>query len=370
MPKRKKKDSGNDDAETINTVTVKCALRNRCLNEVVYNAIQEDVTIMSSMAVEASRYIHFMLSLYFYNDIFDINVIFPLSEQQQRQRAQRAARRAQLGQPAQQEKQINFGYYFYSLLNKNAHRIDPDYREIRGDLPLYDNSNRSNILIDLVKTYTTVFRTNIVTHAWKRLRNFFLLFTYTNDNGEQVKLVYADIRSTLEYLFYRDTDSVPQEALLQLLETHLQWNRQNRLFDISDGEQYFKHIELFYRLQRFNESNGLKNFKLIPQFKFGAIHIRYDTQAMFQLLKSKNLIEPPDVSDEIKKANGNWWRDYIQQNKDEQIKMWFQFFKPPETRNKKFNFSLQTDGVAVSFSMHKPSEKPLKWSKDGKALGM
>lgn len=369
MPKRKKQDN-NDAEETTNTVTVKCALRKRCLNEDVYKAIQEDVTMMSSLAVEASRYIHFMLSLYFYNDIFDINEIFPLSEQQQRQRANRAAKRAQLGQPPKQEKQINFGYYFYSLLPKYAHRIDQVYRELRGDLPLYDNSHRSNILIHLVTTYETVFRTNIVTHAWKRLRKFFLKFTYTNDNGEEVHYKTADIRSTMEYLFYRVTDSVPQEALLQLLETHLQWNRQNRLFDINDGEQYFKHIELFYRLQRFNETNRHKNFKLIPQFKFGAIHIRYDTQGMFDLLKKKNLLKPPDVSDEKKKANPKWWRDHIQQNADEKKKMWFQFFKPPETRNKKFNFSLQTDGVAVSFSMHKPNEKPLEWSKDGKALGM
>lgn len=347
----------NDDEQDLSTV--KCALRKRCKNEEVYNAIQEDVTMISSLAVEASRYIHFMLSAYFSNDIFDINTIFPPS-------AKRVRRAQQLQR--QVEEKIDFGYYFYALLPKYADQLHPVYREMRGNLPLYDISHRSNLMIDVIKQFKTSIRNNIVVHAWTRIKKFFLHFGYENENGEFVKFKYADIRSTLFYLFYRETDEVPREDLLQSLEQDLQWNRNERLFDIDIGDNYFKHIALFYRLQRFNENNRYKNFKLIPLFHFGSLHIQYDTQAMFALLKKLNLLKPPDVPEEKRKKK-NWWRDHIQQNEVEKRKMWLDFFKPPETYKKKFNFSLRTDGVAVSFSMRKPADKTSQWSNNGEAYG-
>lgn len=84
-------------------------------------------------------------------------------------------------------------------------------------------------------------------HAFSRLQKFFGKFGRPNEQGKFVNLKYNDMRHRhiLEYLFYRETKSVPDQELLQLMTVHLRWNGE-RLLDI-DSNRYYKHIEPFYR---------------------------------------------------------------------------------------------------------------------------
>lgn len=130
---------------------------------------------------------------------------------------------------------------------------------------------------------------------------------------------------------------------------HLNWNGVDKFYDLGTKEckTYYKHIEIFYRLQRFNERHRYKNFKLIPKFHHGCLHIQYDSQAIYGTLKKLKLVKKPNISAEERKKN-NWERDYYQKHQDE---LWKPFFKIPETKKKKFRGSIKTDGVAISFSM-------------------
>lgn len=326
MPKRK-------DSK-INS-TVKCGLRKHCLSDELFIRIQNDVREMSALAIESSRYILWDLMRKWDDDDFP-------------------------------QRKIDFGYYFKALCiqeiraNRRLYVLDPEYSELRGDLPLYSCKLRSNIREQLINGYEMAFQNNLKVHAYKRLSNFFRKFGYE----------YRDMRDTLGYLFHRETDSVPDQILLNCMIDHLEWDQQ-RLYDI-DSDEYFKHIKLFYRLQRFNETNRYKNFKLIPQHHYGAIHIRYDTQAMFHLLNSMKLIDKKNelnITDE-QKAKKNWRRNYYQNNNDARRNMWLAVFKPPETNTKEFDYTISTDGVAVSFGMHKKGKKTEQVSSDGRAIGL
>lgn len=312
---------------------MKCALKKRCKNQELFDQIQEDVREMSALAVEASRYCHFDLMRHFEQNIF----------------------------PTQK---IDFSFYFRALLTQNPGWLDPAYSQIRGNLRFYSNECRSNIMVDLISQYETAFKNNLKVHGYSRMRKFFKTCVMYDENGEIVPIEDPAIRDTLAFLFNRESDALPDQGLLLVLRLDLHWTGE-KLIDI-DSAQYFKHVEIFYRLQRFNEINLMKNFMLIPQHHFGSVHIRYDTQAMFYVLDRLKLIEPP----EGEKMTQIQFRNYVQQNEEVRKKMWFSFFKTPETRNKKFNFSLQTDGVAVSFSMNNKNKDTHKWTDDGLTYGI
>lgn len=63
--------------------------------------------------------------------------------------------------------------------------------------------------------------------------------------------------------------------------------------DIGSHENYYKHVEPFYKMQRLSDEERLKNFELIPQYHFGAVHAwQYDQQGMFEMLNRLKLIKP------------------------------------------------------------------------------
>lgn len=357
--KKTKTDNGeptieNEENPNTVTVTVKCALKKRCLNDRLFQRIQEDVAEMSKLAVEASRYAHFDLMRKWRNGNFP-------------------------------RRKIDFSHFFKALLEQNRDTLDPEYAEIRGNLPFYNNSHRINLMNHLIKQLKTAFTNNIKMHAYNRLRKFFKTFITVNRRGEAVHFENDVIKNTLKFLFNEETDALPNQTLLELLRNYLGWNGQT-LFDVYT-DKYYRHVELFYRLQRYNEQHRYKNFRLIPQFAYGSLHIRYDTQAMFEVLRSLKLIKPdaklkseqkeinrkirefnktiPEKQKHLRKRiNNEWSRDYIQNNEHARREMW-SFFKFPETDNKLFNFSIQTDGVAVSFSMVKLKIQPKSTEPNG-----
>lgn len=299
--------------------TVKCALTKRCLDNALWNRIQDDVKIMSALAVEATLLIYFDLMRKFERREF------PTAD-------------------------IPFGQYFRVLSTKNEWKLDQEYRQLRGNLPFYNCDYRSNIIQEMINRYKTAFKNNLKMHAWNRLRRFFKTLQFYDEEGNIVVFdqteMNAQILATLKYLFYEITDSVPSQILLDAMEDHLFWNG-DRLFDI-DTNRYYKHVQLYYDLQRYNENNRHKNFKLIPLHSFGSKHIQYDTQALFYTLKALGKMPSDHIPQEMRNGK-SWHRDYVQRY--EQDQMWKKYFKPVETVNRKFRYSIKTDGVAVSFSM-------------------
>lgn len=288
MVKRK----AEGEVENFEIVVVKRGLHSVCKNDTVYNRIQEDVREMSSLIVESSIYIHYVLMKRWKDENFE---------------------------------SLNFLDLFYHLMQKKKakYTIDYEYEKLRITMPLYDSSYRPNIYRDACNQYETIFHNNMWMHSYNRLRRY---FKFETDR----KRVYK----TLSYLFSSNSKEIPDEELLNRMRIDLDWNGEK--FDkIQNKKLYWSSMKLFYNLQRYNERNNLKNFALIPIFKHGLKHIRYDSTGLYYMLCNLKL---------FKGSIKTFERDTE----------WRKYFKFPETRTKQFNYSLQTDGVAVSFSMKKP----------------
>lgn len=155
------------------------------------------------------------------------------------------------------------------------------------------------------------------------------------DSSNISKQILENCIKTLSYLFETNSTKIPDGELLKKLQTELQWNGE-KFTDLKLQSKYWKSLYLFYNLQRYNECNNYKNFALVPLFKHGMHHIRYDSFAFYNALCSLKLYSGP-------------WKTF------ERDKQWRIHFKFPETANKCFNYSMQTDSVSVSFSMSKHS---------------
>lgn len=292
MPKRKNSEDSNGSELSTNDeiVVVKKGLAATCKNQMVYDKIQKDVTEMSALIVEASVHIHYSLMKRWAAGDFS---------------------------------KVNFLDYYYPLMQKkkDKYKLDPDYEQLRVSMPLYDSAFRSNIFVDSAKQYAVIFHNNIWMHAYNRLRRFF--------KPEPDK---RKVYQTLSYLFETKSAHLPDDILLERLKTELDWNGE-KLDKLKLKDRFWDSMPLFYNLQRYNERNNLKNFALIPIRKHGLHHIRYDSFAFQNLLSGLKLYKPkPKIL-----------------LRDE----WFDYFKFPETHSKKYNHSMQTDGVSISFSMKK-----------------
>lgn len=288
----KRKSDSPTPPDQVEIVVVKRCLRSTCRNEVIFEKIQKDVREMSSLIVEASIYIHYSLMKRWKDGNFE---------------------------------EMKFLDYYYPLMKSKRPKyiIDTEYNAMRGTMPLYDSSFRSNLFVDSANQYTTIFHNNIWMHAYNRLRRFFKKFQVDN----------SEIYRTLSYLFEKNSTKIPNDLLLEKLRSELQWDGE-KLTELKLKNKYWSSIKLFYNLQRYNEANNYKNFSLVPIFKHGLHHIRYDSFAFEMLLASVGL----------RKTNRATF------DRDAE---WRKYFTFPETSSKKFNYSLQTDGVSVSFSMAK-----------------
>lgn len=244
--------------------SVKCGLRTRIRSQVLFDGILDDVREMSALAVETSLYIMFKLQRQWERGEF------PTSK-------------------------IKFLPYFYHVLhnNKEKYKIDPNYVKVRGSIGYYDGSARTNIFTQLSKVYETNFINNIIVHGYKRLR------AYLYRKGHDSETVYR----TLDKLFNpRSTHDANDACLNDLAE--IGYNG-GGFYDLKTN--YFKYIEIFYRLQRSIEDhninqhlNGQRNFKrvftLIPLFHHGLKHIQYDTRALWELAKKLKIFEGTEAA--------------------------------------------------------------------------
>lgn len=206
---------------------------------------------MSQLIVEAAIYMHFVLY-----DQWDKNSF--------------------------SDQPIRFLNFFYALLDGALpkYKMIDEYAALRGDLKLHDKSFRTNVFTEQAQLFGTTFKNNFVKHAFPRLQRF--LRRFEKDRGI--------VRETLLHLFAGGAEKKKYLAnahLISKMKEHLHY-KDNSLHDIY---LCHKHIELFYRLQSYNEKEGLKNFSLVPIFHHGLHHIAYDSRAFWQLLCRLELYE-------------------------------------------------------------------------------
>lgn len=178
------------------------------------------------------------------------------------------------------DKPINFLDFYYPLLDKPAAKyiLDPKYKELRGNLEFYVKKHRSNLYVNQSLIFETCFKNNLFMHGYSRVRRFLRGFE------SDAKVVYQ----TLDTLFNKNSKFKPNDRLIEQMKSHLKYDG-NGLHDIQ--AKYFRHIKFFYMLQCYNHERGLKNFKLVPEFKSGRHHIAYDTKAFWSLLCSVGMFQ-------------------------------------------------------------------------------
>ena len=329
-PGKRKKDDAIEAVQTKllkkepkNLKTIKCSLSTllKTTNKtILLEEIKNNVNILSDLLVETSIYIHF-----YYNKILQAN------------------RHAEI---EHETKRNYFMEFFYHLQkgSKTKYILDDEYSKLRNQhgIELYDMSYKSQLMNFAATTYTTVLMNNIQVHMYNRVRRFF-------------KHVQPELNSysTLKYLFQDETEQ-PNEKLLKELKTKLNFN--GTFKDLTT--KWMTFIPFLYRLQRFREKENIKNFTIFPIFKHGSKHIRYDTSGLHKLLRSvvktkklydenNNEIKIPSSFTEFQLRRGEYW------------KLLFNIDKF-ETKTKKFDYSISTNGVDVSLSMNSLKPKVIK----------
>lgn len=299
LKKRKTKTKENDipDGMQKELFTVKRGLHSQCIEEEVYRRIQDDVQEMSKLLVEFSIYTHYILNKKWANNDFT---------------------------------KVRFLDHFYVLsavrnanMSTKTETMDSEYMRLRVDNinGLHNRSGKSNSIVFAAKQYETSFNNNIWMHAYVRVKRFLKNFT------ENKTVVYR----TLDFLFNRNSKNDTNPHLIRMMELSLGYDGE-RFLDVKSKPH--KYLKFFYRLQCYNNALGRRNFALVPIYKHGLHHIRYDTQGLHYLLSS------------LRKTGGIKIKDFKTEH-------WKKYFKLPETGNRKFNGSISTDGVAISFTMYR-----------------
>lgn len=285
-PPKNKRSNRIEDGFT--TRTRKFCLRKILKDERILRRIEEDCLEMSSLSYEASLLIYYNLykRLYGGEDI---------------------------------EKFAALDYFYQLKANApNKYLLDERYVSMRNGLPKYmGDGGRSNLFIALAKGYDTVFKNNIWMHAYSRVRK---LLRRLNPDASS-----SDIRDNLKYLFTKKEDGMKGNKTLNF---HFDWERWH--FSQSKFRPY-TYVRDFFNIQCLNESNGWKNFTLVPLFKAGRQHIQYDRRSFCGMLSSIGLL-PKKLNDKGKLVNI-----------DEKELNWNDFIDLPDNFDKSFT----TDGVTV-----------------------
>lgn len=194
------------------------------------------------------------------------------------------------------------------------------------------------------RTYATAFMNNIQIHAANRLYRYFKHRVEHYDIPFSVST--QEIYDTLNVLFNRKSDKEPNEYLLACMVED--FGNVYTFYNINFNNKYHEPFEFFYKLQKYNEINGLRNFVLIPQNHLKRHYIQLDSVDLYNLLQRNNLF---GINASGKSSCSNLTK--FNEQRDE---WWKNFFNISsiETSNRKFRYMFQTDGYAVSISMRKP----------------
>lgn len=257
--------------------------------------------------------------------------------------------------------------------------MDEDYRVLRErrGMQLHDISFKGQMVKLIYQEYERAFHTNLHVHGRTRIARFLThhqkeriartleavknreepgedcraLFNYVQTLEKQTKLRKKLgkfswknlVNPTLHYLFSGGPRDEANDVLLRDLEVEIQLPRDATFNGLE--EEPCRFLKYFYKLQCWAEkTEGASTFCLVPIFKHGRHHIRIDTDALCELLRSIKIPNVPP-SDEFRPKKGEYWRRFFT-NK-------YVSWQEDGARDRWFDFSITTDGVAVSLSMQR-----------------
>lgn len=240
-----------------------------------------------------------------------------------------------------------------------------EYYMLAHDVRPPELSNCTQVHTFAVQEYERNFKTNIKTHAWNRTKR---LFDYYSG-------VEKDKYNTLEYLFDKDSDIVPNAYVLSLLRTYdevlkpltkitpeekIRREIENEsviprgwLSTLKDDKEWYRHAYEFINLLQWFYHHNIeepyfqkKLFIAIPQSKIQNHFVTIDTTALIEITNS--------FQEKGKKTNIRSLEDGLNAPgfKDS---FWRKFFKIDELNcgRQYFDFSVNTNGVAAHFKMKK-----------------
>lgn len=291
--------------------TIKCSLNGICVDENIKRQIENDVTEISWLMVDASVYIRHQL----YSNAQ--NGDFPTTN--------------------------NIEEYFKHLRvfeNPNAYPLAAGYDEIRQQSGFHRKYVcKQNIFNFAWQKYQTAFRNNIVMHLEKHLNRFLknvqtIMLQQSHHTAAQREQLYRARTHALAYLFGLNENYPVNDQLIWIL-LGFGWDGVP-ISDFRLSSKFYLYFELLYNIQAFNSEMGLKNFNLVPIFKHRRHHVHYDNVALMQLLGTVYRVKQnwPVFSQDLR---GRW---------DEHFRVGHL-----ETYHHRFALSIETDGAAASVSM-------------------
>lgn len=295
--------------------TIKCSLNRICSSDAIKDQITEDVLQMSELTVEAAIYIRHLL----YSDARA--GVFPKGK-------------------------IEFDACFKHLrqhVNPNSYPLSEQYEDIREELGMtHKYICHHNPFNHAWKAYKTAFINNIVTHMETRVNRFLknyqtIVLGRPNKTVAERDLLYRQRVRTLTHVFGPNDVvwDIHDDELLEAL-AYFGWDGQQiTKFRLQD--EYYRYFRLLYYIQDFNTLYGLKNFHLVPIYRHGRHHIRYDATSFKDLIRRVYGRHQWDAQ----RSNEDNWRDYFNFNR---------LVRPNQT----FPTSISTDGVAVSIYLTRP----------------
>lgn len=231
-------------------------------------------------------------------------------------------------QPKKRE-YIRFFHQLQTIPASSAPKMNARYDRIRRDnkMPSYNQNVKANIHLYAADQYMVNFKTNVTTHARAHVTRFLRRLYPTRKKEDRKKL-----NDTISHLFFSTSTAAPDKQMMQRVKKVL--DPPKTLFR-NLTSNWYACVPSLWRLQRFNEANELRNFKLFPQYSHGRKAIEIDTQSMVRLI---NEIAPIDQRLSQKTQYAQTWSP------------WINYFKH-ETKNHHFDFRLITDHVFGALQM-------------------
>lgn len=340
---------------------VKCALRKSLTDgnidkERFLENIREKSIGCTKITRLASLLIHFVFySIIDSNDQNKINQFFNVTDDGRKQNS-----------PTEQV--IN--EYFYAVLT--GYTESPEYpMDKHGRVFLRmmqtfaveppNNDFMLNIFKHQYQQFHTNFKNNIVVHAKKRIQSFLKQVKYEinpvpgditpNEKKRHRDGNYKCVHQTTRFLF--DGTIEFDNELLEVFENVCQPNEDNLCGLFSElRNDWFKLLPIFVRLQLHifrRQQSGLKghNFVVVPQSSFQRRHIHIDTESLYGIcaqLKSEIIVK------KTKKKSTNHPRNYFTKSPN---KLWKEILNVEMKGYDRFDYSVFTDGVAVSLCCKK-----------------
>lgn len=360
-------DDGDGDGEPVFEevpCSIKCCLRKVLIEtenkERFLRQLRTNCITCTKIARLASLLIHFVFYSVIEMDNNTVNAFFDVEDNNQMKNS-----------PTEQKLKD----FFYAVL-KNYTRSEeyPMWEYGKDFLKMMeeyfveppDNNYLDNTFKHQYQQYHTCLKNNIIIHAKSRIRKFLrLLIDARNPVPRNIPPVEKKkhrkqnnnkVYSMIRFLFDGTTDGFDGD-LYRGFEEIAQPNTENPcgLFENMQRD-WFRLIPIFIRIQKHHfEKNTYSNFIVLPQTTFQRRHVLYDTNALYALHAQLGIVP---MRTKTKKMSR---QDFTQKPQ----KIWPKILDlecvktlgKGSNGNKKFNFSVMTDGVAVSLVCTKVIKK-------------